>query len=390
LSIVFSIQSYSQIQWEVFDLNNSPLQNNTIRCIAPDHTGGIWIGTDHGAFHYNMGNWSVYDTSNSNIPSNNIRAIFVDDTANVWMGTFNSGLVLFSNNFWTQWSTSNSDIPNDFIKHIIVDDSSRLFLATSYGLVQKQSNNVWRSWDVFNSNLWSSNISGLSFLDGSIYTGSFNGGMNVLTDTIITPYNSYTSSFTDNTVLQVDDYSGSMWCATASSGVIRYTPPSSISVFSTLNSSIPTNSLTAVFCSNKVYLGSYDEGLIVYNSIGGFLNYNLTNSPMPDNFVTCITEEGDDLWVGTQNGGLVRIVNFTPVTPINSSEKIIMNYNNQALGFNRPVSGKINVFNTEGKLIYTQSIKSKQIISLPNLSRGIYLVSLHNNTTHFSSKFTVN
>lgn len=379
--------SQAQVQWSIYDDQNSPLVDNTIRCLGKDNSSTILIGTDYGLFAYDGSVWTVYDTSNSNIPSNAIRSVFVDDTNNVWIGTFDNGLARLKGGVWTSWNTQNSDIPSNFIRDIVVDSSSRLIVATSYGLGITNDQQAWLSYDVFNSPLWSNNITSLSLIDTSLYFGSINGGLNRLVDSTITVFNSYTSSFPDNTVLDVSIFGGDIWSATPASGLARFIPPSGIQSISTLNSQIPSNSLTSCYAGADLYIGSYDYGLIEYNQ-GQYNYYNTFNSPMPDDYVTSIIELGLDVWLGTNSGGLVKIANLSPVNNLGLTADNIKYFNNTVI-VNSVEPIDLQFFNLQGQLVFKSTISQGEV-DLSFLSAGIYIATYTQNNQIVSKKLVVN
>lgn len=87
------------------------------------------------------------------------------------------------------------------------------------------------------------------------------------------------------------------------------------------NSSIPTNSLTAIMSdeSNVKWIGSLDKGLIRFDEIS-FTNYDISNSSIPANKINCIAIDNQNrIWVGTDFGiGVFDGVNWTRYNRNNS------------------------------------------------------------------------
>lgn len=332
------------------------------------------MGTDNGLYSFDGSNWTSIDTSNSDIPSNHIRSIFVDAYDSVWVGTQDAGLAIFDGSNWLNWNTQNSDLQDDFIKAIYKNDSV-LVLGSTYGLM-RYYNGVFRHWTVSNSNMWSNNISSIKALGDTILFGSFNGGLSLLIDTNITVYNSYTSSFSDNTVLGLDVYENKVWCATPSGGLATHTPPGSFAVFSSSNSTIPSNSLTCIDAGPAVSIGSYNQGLIRYE-FGGFKYYNTSNSPIPDDYVLSVLELNNSIWIGTNNGGLARLRNYTSTTTyddINSEihvrdEQIVVR--SQGLFI-------LNIFSIDGRQVYSGSFVDYASIPFSSETSGLFVIELIN------------
>ncbi len=70
----------------------------TVRALARDSSGNIWVGTDAGLAVF-MGVWFEYDTDDG-LPSNQVLSIGVDSTGLVWIGT-SAGVVSFDGD--TTW-----------------------------------------------------------------------------------------------------------------------------------------------------------------------------------------------------------------------------------------------------------------------------------------------
>lgn len=374
VSFVFAFTSFGQETWDVYNTGNSPLLSNTIRCIADDSGGNLWVGTDNGLYSFDGSNWTGFDTSNSDIPSNHIRSLFIDEYDSLWVGTQDMGLAIYDGTNWVNWSTQNSSLQDNFIKAIYKNDSI-LMLGSTFGLMRFY-NGVFRHWTVSNSNMWSNNISSIKSLGDTILFGSFNGGLSLLVDTSITVYNSYTSSFSDNTLLALDVYENKVWCATPSGGLATYMPPSTFSVFTSSNSTIPSNSLTCIDAGPAISIGSYNQGLIRYE-FGGFKFYNTANSPMPDDYVLSVLETNNSIWIGTNNGGLARLRNYTSTNAQDDKESAINIY---AENIDIVSEGRfsVRIYTIEGRLCYNESFVDSAQIPILSGASGVFLIELTN------------
>ena len=50
----------TQTEFIVYDESNSPLPNNTIRCLLVDRENVLWVGTDHGLAKFDNGVWEIF------------------------------------------------------------------------------------------------------------------------------------------------------------------------------------------------------------------------------------------------------------------------------------------------------------------------------------------
>lgn len=143
------------------DLDNegAKISPSTVYCLAQDHNGVVWVGTEQGPLlFYNTS--KVFDTdytcSRVKIPRNDgtgladyllqsdrVKAIAIDGANRKWIGTETSGVYLLSENGQEtikHFTTSNSPlISNDIISININPVTGEVFLGTANGLVSYQS-----------------------------------------------------------------------------------------------------------------------------------------------------------------------------------------------------------------------------------------------------------
>jgi hypothetical protein len=75
--------------WFAYDKANSELPDDYVRALAPDHLGGIWIGTySAGLVHFDGEGWQLYDSKNSLLPADYVSALAVGAKGAVWVGTW--------------------------------------------------------------------------------------------------------------------------------------------------------------------------------------------------------------------------------------------------------------------------------------------------------------
>jgi ligand-binding sensor domain-containing protein/two-component sensor histidine kinase len=125
--------------------NSNSLINNSIRNIAEDKDGTIWIGTQNGVSHYypikdSFENFTAKKISPNSPASENI--VFCDDDGHIWIGN-ETGIYLFNKktktfkNFPLQQYQQTGRAGGNFITSIIQDKTNKnfLWLATYNGLV---------------------------------------------------------------------------------------------------------------------------------------------------------------------------------------------------------------------------------------------------------------
>jgi ligand-binding sensor domain-containing protein/signal transduction histidine kinase len=114
-------------------LSNS-LSASSIKAIAEDGQGSMWIGTSAaGLSHLRDGKVTVFGRTNG-LPSNNIASLLFDKQGTLWVGTAN-GLARLSNGAWTHFSTDNG-LPVSNLGYLVEDELGFLWAGSYAGLVR--------------------------------------------------------------------------------------------------------------------------------------------------------------------------------------------------------------------------------------------------------------
>lgn len=82
---------FNYSEWQVFDL---PAEAHIWSLALQDDTV-MWLGTSRGLMKFSDMQWTVFDTDNSGLPSNYIKSVVVDNNGTKWLGT-DAGLVSFN------------------------------------------------------------------------------------------------------------------------------------------------------------------------------------------------------------------------------------------------------------------------------------------------------
>ena len=133
------------------------MPDKSVRSIALDKNGQLWIGTDIGLrVLYNTSNFFNDDDLTTDeivildngIPKELLQDQFISDikvdgSNNKWVGTLDSGVFYFSPNGQTtiyHFTKDNSPLPSNAINDIALDESNGIvYIATSNGLVSFRS-----------------------------------------------------------------------------------------------------------------------------------------------------------------------------------------------------------------------------------------------------------
>jgi len=399
-SIFFLQSAYGQQAWTIYNDVNSPLPQNTIRCIAVDAQNRKWVGTDYGLAMYNDTVWTNYNTINTagGLTDNGIRTFAFDPTGNLWIGTFNGGACRFDGTSWASLRVNNSSIPDDFVKAIAFDTSGHMWFGTPSGLANYDGT-TWQVWDNNNSPLLSNHITSISIGNNNMkYIGTLNGGMVYFDgDTTWEFYNHINGLLPDNTVLSVAlDSSGFRWAAMPAQGIIVHYGGLIFQWYNITNSLIPSSAVVHIMIDSlqTIYCSSQNEGFIVFNGTT-FVNYKTANSPMPDDYVLCTAKDHNGiLWVGTYNGGLVRVDESILASVNGVQETSAVNlYPNPTkdilyLAGIKPDGKSFTISDITGKLRFQKNISSVNFVQdVSFLPAGIYFVRIFSPVGIITKKF---
>jgi len=371
---------FSQSAWTIYNTANSPLPENSVRCVAFDSSGLKWIGTDFGLATFDDTNWTIYNTSNSGLPDNYIRAIAIDKFNHKWIGTFLGGLAKFDGTSWTVYNTSNTPLPDNYIKAIAFDTAGNKWIGSIMGLLKFDDTN-WTIFDLSNSVFTlSDNIADIEIDTANVFRiGTVNGGFLKIIDTTWTLYTIPNGSgIPDNTQLGVSvDNNGMEWLATPANGLVAHPGGFSWIIYNQFTSTMPSSStscLQTLTNPDRIWIGTYDVGVVKKTGVT-FVNYDPSNSAFPDYFAQSITADANGIiWIGTQIGGLVRLDEslLSGVSENSFSSKPIL--------FPNPAKDKINLFYPYSgieKVIVTDVTGKPQGILFKEISMGNYSADVH-------------
>ncbi|MBX7218739.1 MAG: protein kinase [Blastocatellia bacterium] len=260
------------------------LPQNSIQTLAFDRQGYLWAGTQDGAAFFNGRAWTVVNMPNRGL-SNFVRTMLVATDGSLWFGTDGGGLSHFEAGKWTTYTTAEG-LPHNQVKALLetraADGSPILWVGTKGGLACRAQGR----WKTFGTAAGIPNPGILSLLesvaeDGSkrLWVGTQGGGLALFSS----------GSAAELTLQQV---------FSVKSGELRHDV-----VFRLLETTAPDG-------SKMLWAGTYGGGLTVFHR--GLWKTFDTAAGLPNNIVLSLLETkssggGRVLWVGTYGGGLIAL-----------------------------------------------------------------------------------
>ena len=263
--------------------DNSMLTSGTVRAIAEDAHGRIWLGTERGINIIDpvsgMVTKVMQDLVNpTKLNDNAIYCIVPDANNNIWIGTYFGGINLLTDNHnqfsWTAPGYDSRSLRGKAIRRIVEPEKGELWLASEDG--------------------------GINILD--METG------NVRIFDLIPDIGPNVHE------LFFDDVSGDMWIGTFLNGLYRHnmrthstrhymagqTGLKSTSIFAIVKQKNPDGEGSRLWIGTTQGLRYYDPLSDTFGKIG--------HSVLDNDFIySILVDRKGDLWVGTVNFGLYRL-----------------------------------------------------------------------------------
>lgn len=220
------------------------LTDSSVSCLFSDSNKNIWVGTR------NKGVWIIKSEGNivelktelpdadlQNLPLKNIRTINEDNKNNIWIGTYN-GLVVFS--------------PFTREAYLLNHDEVK-----PYSLRNNSVYSIYKD------------------KQGTMWVGTYYGGVSYFNPDIEL-YTYYSTSKTDKGMLNgligqmTEDKEENLFIASEEGGLnILNRHNQTIKRYDTENSLLPHNTIKSLWYDqqrNKLYMGTFTEGLVVYDN----------------------------------------------------------------------------------------------------------------------------
>lgn len=348
---LFSIYAVAK-DFKILDTSNG-LPDNTVKCIAQDSQGFIWMGTFNGLCRFDGSNFIVYRhnsfTENS-LADNLVESLLAIDNC-LWIGTGN-GLNYYSleeNRFYScsYLTASGEKRPmNIFIRNIISCNGRILVLTADNELLIQEKEQTFTICDYGKNIVWLAianykddlffaySTQGLYVIDlkkqiivshcpsnshmlnystlyysknqETVYLGAGIGytgkAFKVASDINIQEQESFSLS----AVKAIVDYDDGVLFGTDGGGMVKlkdgifihYTPK---------NSNISSDAIHSLFVDKEdcLWIGTYRGGLNLYSLYyNWFHSLTMKEGSLSHNVVTAIHPESDKIYIGLDGGGL--------------------------------------------------------------------------------------
>ena len=294
----------------------SYLLSNRVLCLAVD-SRYVWIGTDRGLSQYDKqrGHW-VNFTVKDGLAHNTVLSIALDDDW-VWIGTRDG-----ANRYHTKNKTWTRYMPRDGLAGreiaCIAVDSRFIWFGTPNGLSRyDKDTNSWARMRE-KDGLAGDSVTHIEISSDYIWIGTEKGVSRY--DKLTDSWNNYDkdSGLVDNNVSAIAADGDAVWFGTEKKGLSLYDQRNSDFVRTyTKKDRLASDQIKALAVDGtSLWLGTADNGAQRFiSSVETWRKYTaripaekgaITEPGLPSNHITAIAPDGNVVWFGTYEHGLVR------------------------------------------------------------------------------------
>jgi signal transduction histidine kinase/CheY-like chemotaxis protein/sugar lactone lactonase YvrE len=261
---------FDGVRFTVYDFNNTPeLQARSIRSLATDSAGTLWIGTDGGLTRMSAGTFSRVEIP-PHLSLRNLKTVLPTRDGAVWIATIGHGLARLFNGQFQLWTTE-TGLASNHVSTLVQDAAGTVWIGTTGGL-QRWDGTALREGPAFDKG----RVPVLSLAmdrDGLLWAGS-----------------------NDGTVYQLRE------------GRMQPVP----------EASLPGAPIEALFVDrlNTLWVGSSGRGMLRL-AHGKRFTMNDRQGLQSNTVLSFLEDREGGLWIGAAEGGLHRFKDapFTPVGP---------------------------------------------------------------------------
>lgn len=239
------------------NLGMKGMSNAFIKDIKEDSRHNLWLATEHeGLFIANIHKREiqhvVYDVKNPNtLLDNTLQSIYIDKDDAVWIGTYKNGMAYYSPSLSHYPTITLGDICT-----IAADRDNNYWCGTNDNglLCYNPATATVRNFHRQQTGLMTDVVvSSLAARDGSLWFGSFNGGLTHYAKGAFRAYNQQNSDLANNSVWSLaEDAHGNVIIGTLGGGVQMLNPQTGkFTTFNTSNSKLPSRYISKVDIDKK-------------------------------------------------------------------------------------------------------------------------------------------
>jgi signal transduction histidine kinase/ligand-binding sensor domain-containing protein len=119
------------------------LPSNSVRAVAFDHLGRMWVVTSRGVARRTAGRFEILGSSRKSVAGDSILALWADDRDSVWVGSRTEGLYRFTQSRATNYGRRQG-LPDNQVFSILQDGHRNLWLTCRKGIYRVSIDDIDR------------------------------------------------------------------------------------------------------------------------------------------------------------------------------------------------------------------------------------------------------
>lgn len=282
---------FDGVRFVVFNHQNTPeIKNDNITSLCETTDGTLWAGTRGGGLLAFKDNRFTAYAVGQGLPNNSVRALATDARGRLWIGT-NDGLALKIDDGFKTYKRFDG-LPSNVVRSLIVDSANRLWMGTGNGL-------AWLDAHKINVNQISTAVN---------KHPNHNQNIGELSDAKIIEQVVDTALPRRIVRAITVDASGTMWFCVDRKGVWRWRDGIARQIIAP--ESLKEKDVRALLsdADGNLWIGTFGGGLFRLNENG--ISDFTTRENLSSDIVRALYEDRErSLWIGTEGGGLNRLTN---------------------------------------------------------------------------------
>lgn len=284
-----------------------------VRDLQPDKKGNVWIATDHDGLlcvnyaKHQFSQFTYNPNDDSSISDNAVQKVYLDDKGALWVGTYKNGV-----NYYSDSAAKFYTIPMGDVNSVSQDLNGNLWCGTNdagivvYNPITGQMSRFTSAQTHLGSDVI---VCSTMMKDGTLYFGTFNGGLARYSHGVWKSYLVGTSGLANNSVwclAEAPDHR--LLIGTLGGGFQIFNPVTEkFETYNTANSKLKSNYLNSLFMqnANQLLIG-HSENLSLFD----FRNRQITNfdkMPSGKSFISpsinyAMLDSRGILWIATPAG----------------------------------------------------------------------------------------
>lgn len=301
---------------------------NSVKTMALEGTANVWIGTEGaGLYIMNLNTkqlTSLHEALNRHtlLKDHGVKKIIIDSDADVWLTSYGGGLHMFNKHDSSFASYELAEDRKTYITSFTQDTKGYFWICLEKGgtVIFKKGQGIIERFDK-NTSLYKK-LKRCVYEDkkGAIWFGTYNNGVYMYHKLnkhfeYFVPYEKAYDLDESNSVLAIHEGNDkTLWIGTDGGGLINLHPKKNMVEIHKKTeglNSIPENTILSLAEDNKnqLYIGTYTQGLSIYNlNTGKFNNFksdrNKAHSLSDDSIWDIFINDDGKVWLGTNLGGV--------------------------------------------------------------------------------------